>query len=505
MKKYLLIILWIIIIVYTGAGQNQFFFSNSENPNYYDPSYLVSVNPSTLLKVNSTKFPVNIDTFYSATNALKLEWKSLSGGDWYAAITSSNWIGAYLTPLDTLCFWLYSPQAISPASLPKIYLQDLSNQKTAKIEISGFANEISPNVWQRIKIPVSAFVPDSGSVDFTKIRIIYFSQSIDDGIQHTLFVDEIKMISPFFSFYKNIVVLGSSTAAGTGPTNPDSAWVNRFRNFVISQDSIYKVINLAVGGYTTYHVMPSGYIPPVGRPLPNISHNITSALTYNPVAVLINLPSNDASNSYPVSEQIANYDTLVRILNDHQIPFWVSTPQPRNFSNQSQLDLLFEMKDSTYSRYGSNAVDFWTELAQENGWINPVFNSGDGIHLNNAAHRILFERMRDAVIPNLMDLEHENVRSGNFNFHLNNNFPNPFNPSTVISFNVQKKVFVKIDVLNALGELVENLISSEMDSGSHSVNFNAKNLSSGIYLCRLMIIDSGNEKFFAYNKMLLVK
>ena len=42
---------------------------------------------------------------------------------------------------------------------------------------------------------------------------------------------------------------------------------------------------------------------------------------------------------------------------------------------------------------GESAVDFWTELALPGATIDPRYDSGDGIHLNDAGHRILFERM----------------------------------------------------------------------------------------------------------------
>ena len=151
--------------------------------------------------------------------------------------------------------------------------------------------------------------------------------------------------------------------------------------------------------------MPTGFIPPPGRPNPSVNNNVTYALTYNPEIILMNYPSNDATNSYPMNEQITNYDTIVGLINQNNILLKMSTTQPRNLGSQSQLDLLFAMRDSTYSRYGIHAVDFWTDLAQVNGWINPIYNSGDGIHLNNAAHRILFERMRDAVVPLIIPVE----------------------------------------------------------------------------------------------------
>lgn len=506
MKKIFIIILWITILGKLSYSQDYLFFTNSDNPNYYDPSYLYSITPSTLLKINSVKFPVNVDTFYSSTNSLKLQWKSMSGGDWGSAIAASGWPGRDLTIMDTISFWIYSAQSIPSTSLPKMFLEDLSNQKTAKINISDYHGDINPGVWANIKIPVSIFITNPGNADLTRIKVIYFGQGLSDGIHYTMFVDEVKVTRSFNTdLFNNIVVLGSSTSAGIGPTHPDSAWVNRFRNYFVAQDSSLRVINLAVGGYTTYHIMPTGFIPINGRPNPSIYNNITYALTYNPVAILINMPSNDAANNFPISEQIANYDSLVNILSVQGIPFWMSTTQPRNFSNQTQLNLLFAMRDSTYSRYNSHAVDFWTDIAQSNGWINPIYNSGDGVHLNNAAHRILFERMKDAVSPVILSTELSYNSKNEFNFILNNNYPNPFNPTTTISFTIPETAGVNLNVINLLGEKVANLISSELEAGNHSVNFNAKGLSSGLYLYTISVVGLDGKNYTANNKMILLK
>jgi lysophospholipase L1-like esterase len=505
MNKILFIIVWIVFISNLSVAQDYLFFTDSDNPVYYDPSYLYSNTPSTLLKVNSVKFPVSVDTFYSLTNALKLQWKSMTGGDWGSAIAAPGWPGRDITIMDSISFWLFTPQTIVSAFLPKIYLEDLSNQKTAKINLSDYSVDINPGEWTNIKVPLDVFVNNPGLADLTRIKVIYLGQGIVDSIQHTMFIDEVKITGNYDpNTFRNIVVLGSSTAAGTGPTNPDSAWVNRLRNYLTLQDTTIKVINLAVGGYTTYNVMPTGFIPPLGRPTPGIYNNISYALTYNPIAILINLPSNDAANYYPIAEQIANYDTLVNILTNNQVSFWMSTTQPRNFTNQSQLNLLFAMNDSTYSRYGNHAVDFWTDIAQANGWINPIYNSGDGIHLNDAAHRILYERMLSSIYPALLDVDDNRITENDFTFELNNNFPNPFNPSTTISWNSKIGTWQTLKVYDVLGNEVSLLVNEFREAGNHQVKFQLKvgshNLASGVYYYQLIAGD-----FIQTKKMIVLK
>jgi hypothetical protein len=70
-------------------------------------------------------------------------------------------------------------------------------------------------------------------------------------------------------------------------------------------------------------------------------------------------------------------------------------------------------------------------------------------------------------------------------FALKPNYPNPFNPSTTISFTIPESGAVKLSVYNSLGEKVENLINGSIDAGIHEVTFNAQDLTSGVYYYRI--------------------
>ncbi len=74
-------------------------------------------------------------------------------------------------------------------------------------------------------------------------------------------------------------------------------------------------------------------------------------------------------------------------------------------------------------------------------------------------------------------------------FDLKQNFPNPFNPSTTISFSLPKSSIVQIKVYDQIGREVETLLNKEMQAGNHNVVWNAvlstKNLASGMYLIQL--------------------
>jgi len=80
------------------------------------------------------------------------------------------------------------------------------------------------------------------------------------------------------------------------------------------------------------------------------------------------------------------------------------------------------------------------------------------------------------------------------------NYPNPFNSTTTITFTLPEASEVSIKIYNLLGEEIENLISDNFTAGSHSINWNAGDLPSGIYLCKMQL--RGYQKII---KLLLMK
>ncbi len=85
-------------------------------------------------------------------------------------------------------------------------------------------------------------------------------------------------------------------------------------------------------------------------------------------------------------------------------------------------------------------------------------------------------------------------------FKLYNNYPNPFNPSTSIKYDVPKNTFVNLSVYDILGKLVTNLVNQDMTAGRYDAVWDAKNYASGTYIYRL---EAG--EFTDVKKMILVK
>jgi hypothetical protein len=70
-------------------------------------------------------------------------------------------------------------------------------------------------------------------------------------------------------------------------------------------------------------------------------------------------------------------------------------------------------------------------------------------------------------------------------FQLYQNYPNPFNSLTKIEFQIPKNEYVTLKIFNLLGEEVETLLSASLLAGSHSCEWDATVMASGVYLCQL--------------------
>jgi streptogramin lyase len=102
-----------------------------------------------------------------------------------------------------------------------------------------------------------------------------------------------------------------------------------------------------------------------------------------------------------------------------------------------------------------------------------------------------------SMTPNGVEVINPEVPSG---YELSQNYPNPFNPTTVINFSIPNSGLVSIKVFDILGQEVAELINEVKSAGSYKVDFDASNLSSGMYIYR---ITAG--KFNATKKMMLLK
>ncbi len=93
-------------------------------------------------------------------------------------------------------------------------------------------------------------------------------------------------------------------------------------------------------------------------------------------------------------------------------------------------------------------------------------------------------------------------------FNLDQNFPNPFNPSTRISYQLPAPSKVTLKVYDLLGRLVATLVDGVQEAGEHETTFDARTVASGIYFCRLTaepVAGGGGEAFTGVRRMVVMK
>ena len=151
-------------------------------------------------------------------------------------------------------------------------------------------------------------------------------------------------------------------------------------------------------------------------------------------------------------------------------------------NNRAYLDL--RLVTETYHGKYETALSTMDELYS--------LHQAKGEHLEEVQSR--YSPIREDIVARLTSNERtakketsaeEDVKDQIDEFTLHQNYPNPFNPVTNISFRLPERGFVSLKVYDILGREVANLVNEVKSIGTHSVNFDASFLSSGIYMYKL--------------------
>lgn len=179
------------------------------------------------------------------------------------------------------------------------------------------------------------------------------------------------------------VVLGSSTAAGTGAP-AGQGWVAGLA-LAVSPLQV-TVTNLARPGTTTTLALAAG--SPSG---------LEAALTQGPSLLLLSFPSNDAFAGLSIDTSDSNLQRLVDAARRQGAASLVLGWQPRHDLSKTQSDALAELDRRLQARYGACFVDVHGGLAGADGRLDPRVNAGDGIHLNAEGHARVLARVWNAL------------------------------------------------------------------------------------------------------------
>lgn len=185
-------------------------------------------------------------------------------------------------------------------------------------------------------------------------------------------------------------VLGSSTAAGVGATAGQS-WSARLAEALRARG--VQLDNRARSGASTYQALPATEPREATRPATDPAQDAATALAARPAALLLAFPSNDAVLGYSAAETTANLLRLRTLARQQGTAVIVLSSQPRDDAGAAAREAMRATDTALAAEAGPCFVDLREALSDGSGRIAPAFAAGDGVHLNNAGHALVFERL----------------------------------------------------------------------------------------------------------------
>ncbi len=190
---------------------------------------------------------------------------------------------------------------------------------------------------------------------------------------------------------------------------------------------------------------------------------------------------------------------------------WQMLNTPQDGFVQCLLPVALQDRDGTYLMAGMKGSGFLISMDNGANWTadNSSLTNLDIFSLaflsNSRGHGTIYAATNNGVwkrdLSNLFVSVDKNAAVNSTRFSLIHNYPNPFNASTTISFEVPVKSRVSVTIHNYLGQLVATLHDQEMDQGTYTEQWQAPpNLASGVYFFRLQA-----GSFIESKKLLLLR
>ncbi len=220
----------------------------------------------------------------------------------------------------------------------------------------------------------------------------------------------------------------------------------------------------------------------------------------------------DYWNNPDTEERVKLYKTWAALINLRKSSPAFTNPDKltRSFSNRYKK-LALEHSDTDVvivGNFGVTAAGASGDFTQTGTWYDffegteyEVTSTDQTVTLDPGEVKIFTTKQFDAPEPGLItNNESEGPSDTPTSFKLYNNYPNPFNPTTSLSFDIPNAGVVTLEVFDVLGRKVSTLVNERKAPGSYTISFNANGLSSGIYFARL---STGNN--VQIKKMTLLK
>jgi lysophospholipase L1-like esterase len=156
------------------------------------------------------------------------------------------------------------------------------------------------------------------------------------------------------------------------------------------------MVNLAVGGHTTYSGLATQSQPVPGRPAPDPAGNVDAAIARDAKLVLVSFPTNDTAAGYGVDETVRNLLAIRDAARAQGVAVMILSTQPRALT-ASQLAMLPQIDARVSAAVGPCFVAVREVLAGPDAKLDPRYDSGDGVHPNDAGHALIEAQVRAVV------------------------------------------------------------------------------------------------------------
>ena len=413
---------------------------------------------------------------------------------------------------------------------------------------SGYwINPIRPSFITTYRAQEPFFSPDSLHIFFTSLSHIYMSTRVNQ-----IWTTPVKLSSPVNSgsteYHPTTTIDGTLYFCSMRENNSGYIYRSRYENGNYStieklsrvinnksqQDGAYDPFIASDESYIIFTcIRPDGY----GREDQYISYNRNGNWT-NPKNIGPKINTNNIEYGSYISPDSKYYFFSRPIgwdANDSADIYWVSASfierlKHTNFipylKNQipNQTDtvgqvLNYTFPDSTFfDDDGNNTLSYSATLSNGNAlpsWIN--FNPATGKFtftptvIGSTGIKVIATDTANASATctfTLNVINHTSIHESNGqiikDYKLFQNFPNPFNPGTVISYSLPNNGFVNIKIYDMLGKEITTLVKAYQKRGLHDINLNLNNynLSSGCYYYTLIVNESNSGITFKETKIM---
>lgn len=160
---------------------------------------------------------------------------------------------------------------------------------------------------------------------------------------------------------------------------------------------------------------------------------------------------------------------------------------------------LFSLRKGRTEKISTAMIHSYEALT---GLNSPTHDAPNLFQLKKTAQRIYENDYRFDSLTSINRQDQSKIIS----YKLSNNYPNPFNPTTIINFSIQKITNVSIKIFDVLGREIAILVDEQLSAGEYSVEFDGREMASGVYFYKINAVSiDGKDHFIKTMKMVLAK